>query len=103
MYSCPANCLVKVVHHEKSLHYEKSFMRKVLLVEDDSSLGTTLKERLSQDFEVFWAQTQKQAMQYLEKMTFDLMILDVGLPDGSGFDIAKKISLQVKTPILFLT
>lgn len=65
--------------------------RKILLVEDDASLGQTLQERLSRDFLVTWSQTQKEALQALEEQIFHLVILDVGLPDGSGFQIAEKM------------
>lgn len=78
-------------------------MRKILLVEDDSSLGRTLTDRLSEDFLVEWSQTQKSALGHLEQTVYDLVILDVGLPDGSGFEVAKKIATTSKVPIVFLT
>lgn len=87
-------------------------MRKVLLVEDDISLGNTLTERLSKDFAVTWCQTQKEAIRALghahgqshAQSCFDLLILDVGLPDGSGFQIAEfATSLKQKVSIIFLT
>lgn len=76
---------------------------KILLVEDDRSLGPMLKERLSKDFEVTLCATMKSAIAELEKQSFDAAVLDVGLPDGSGFDVAQVIKARSKTPILFLT
>lgn len=79
-------------------------MRKILLVEDDLSLGNTLKERLSKEFLVMWSQGQREALDVLNKNKFDLLILDVGLPDGSGFLIAEQCGqMSHKTPIIFLT
>ncbi len=93
--------------------------RKILLVEDDASLGQTLLERLSRDFLVTWSQTQRDALKSLEEQIFQLVILDVGLPDGSGFQIAEKIAEKnaekkaekinhgakqaAKIPLIFLT
>ena len=77
--------------------------KQVLLVEDDLSLGKTLQERLSQDFAVTWSQSKKSALENIHSRSFDLAILDVGLPDGSGFDIAEILQHSQKTAILFLT
>jgi DNA-binding response OmpR family regulator len=81
----------------------------LLLVEDDPSLGETLKERLQKEqYQVLWATCRADAQTLLEKQSFDLVILDVGLPDGSGFELARlmrsqKNSLQKDTPFLFMT
>lgn len=78
-------------------------MKKVLLVEDDSSLGLTLKERLLKEgFEVRLARTLEEARKLLS-FGFDLYILDVGLPDGSGFDFALEVKRHSKAPFLFMT
>ena len=76
-------------------------MRKILLVEDDLSLGETLTERLRKDYEVAWAKNLADAWSvFSQAKDFDLVLLDVGLPDGSGFELAAKIK-QV-SPVLFL-
>lgn len=76
-------------------------MRKILLVEDDLSLGETLTERLRKDYEVAWAKNLADAWSvFSQAKDFDLILLDVGLPDGSGFELAAKIK-QV-SPVLFL-
>lgn len=79
-------------------------MRKILLVEDDISLGETLFERLKKEYDVVWAQNFSQAWTAFSKSKdFDLAILDVGLPDGNGFDLAQKMKEQkTVTPVLFL-
>lgn len=77
---------------------------QILLVEDDLSLGETLNERLAKEgYEVLWVQTQKDAEQAALSRPFDLVLLDVGLPDGSGFDLARKIRKQTSMPIVFMT
>lgn len=76
-------------------------MTKILLVEDDSSLGATLRERLvKENYSVSLATTVKAALAESEKQTFDLYIFDVGLPDGNGFELAKKLPPK---PLIFLT
>ncbi|WP_374075657.1 response regulator transcription factor [Bdellovibrio bacteriovorus] len=76
-------------------------MRKILLVEDDVSLGETLTERLKKEYDVAWGKTLAEAWTLFSKSKdFDLVILDVGLPDGTGFELAAKIK-QI-SPVLFL-
>lgn len=81
----------------------KTSQKEILLVEDDLSLGETLKERLEKEYLVDWAKTEKTALEFLNKKIFDLVILDVNLPDGSGFQIAEKKLLNQKTNFIFLT
>ncbi len=78
---------------------------KILLVEDEKSLGITLQERLNAEgYKTVWANTVKETKQIWENHKFDLIILDVGLPDGDGFELAKMISKsQNPPPFLFLT
>jgi len=77
----------------------------LLLVEDDASLGQSLVERLSgENFEVLWAQSLQESRLKLAQQTPALILLDVGLPDGSGFTLAREIKLSHPTiPLLFLT
>ena len=75
---------------------------KLLLVEDDKTLGVSLKERLSKEgYKIILADTIFKAKLELENFKPDLIILDVGLPDGNGFEFAK--SLKNPPPFLFLT
>jgi two-component system phosphate regulon response regulator PhoB len=77
-------------------------MKKILLVEDDSSLGKTLFQRLTEDYDVVWADSVQKANDAFSP-TIDLAILDVGLPDGNGFDLAKDFQAKSQIPIIFLT
>jgi len=79
-------------------------MARVLLVEDDGSLGRTLAERLEKEnLTVQWAQTIGDARAQLAAGAWDLAILDVKLPDGSGFGLARQIRKTSTTPIMFMT
>jgi len=79
----------------------------LLLVEDDPSLGATLQERLSKEsHQVDWAKTKLEAQTYFNKANYDLIILDVGLPDGTGFEFAEAVrgkTLNNKVPFIFVT
>ena len=78
-------------------------MTRILLVEDDRSLGATLRDRLSKEgYEVVWAQSKQASLAEHAKGAFDLYILDVGLPDGTGFELAREVK-SCGRPFLFLT
>jgi DNA-binding response OmpR family regulator len=77
---------------------------RVLLVEDDASLGRTLAERLEKErLTVEWVQTLADARKMLDAGEWDLAILDVMLPDGSGFAMAREIRNRTAVPIMFMT
>jgi DNA-binding response OmpR family regulator len=79
-------------------------MKRLLLVEDDRSLGATLCERLQREnYEVSWAETKQLALKRLGEGLWDLVILDIGLPDGSGFELARHIKQSSSLPIMFMT
>jgi two-component system phosphate regulon response regulator PhoB len=79
-------------------------MKRLLLVEDDRSLGATLCERLQREnYEVSWAETKQRALKKLDEGFWDLVILDIGLPDGSGFELARHIKGSSSLPIMFMT
>ncbi|PYJ55529.1 MAG: hypothetical protein DME82_06910, partial [Verrucomicrobia bacterium] len=79
-------------------------MKRLLLVEDDRSLGATLCERLSREnYDVSWVETQQRALRKLNEGLWDLIILDVGLPDGSGFELARHIKEHTSLPLMFVT
>lgn len=79
-------------------------MARVLLIEDDASLGQTLDERLRKErLDVHWAQTVTAAEAALGDGRWDLAIVDVKLPDGSGFGLARHIKRTSLTPVMFMT
>lgn len=78
---------------------------RILLVEDERNLALTLSEKLVEaGYDVTHVPTRAEAVFEIEKRAFALAILDVGLPDGTGFQVAEKIrELKPRTAILFLT
>lgn len=79
-------------------------MNHLLLVEDDSSLGQTLQERLERNaYKVSWAKTLGEARRKVKEEKFELIILDVGLPDGSGFEFAREVKKTRLAPFIFMT
>ena len=83
-----------------------STLRKILLVDDDEDLREALSEQLvmTEDFDVFEASTGTEAIEKAKAGLYDLVILDVGLPDTDGRELCRRMRKQgVKCPILMLT
>lgn len=79
-------------------------MSKILLLEDDLSLINGLSFALRKaGYELVIARTLGEADGIWEKDVYDLLILDVSLPDGSGFAFCEKIRQASSVPIIFLT
>lgn len=81
-------------------------MSKILLLEDDISLVDGLQYSLKKNgFEIELVRTVQEAMDFLQRNdTYDLLLLDVTLPDGTGFEVCEAIrKLGNNTPIIFLT
>ncbi|SLN49649.1 Transcriptional regulatory protein YycF [Roseivivax jejudonensis] len=81
-------------------------LKNILLVDDDDDLREALAEQLvlTEDFEVFEAETGAAAMSRAKEQLYDLIILDVGLPDTDGREVCRLMRKQgVKSPILMLT
>ncbi|MCF9033586.1 response regulator transcription factor [Acinetobacter nectaris] len=67
-------------------------MLKVLFVEDDLMIGkTTFQLLMHENYEVDWARTGLEALDYLFKQTYHLILLDLGLPELEGLDVLKHI------------
>lgn len=79
-------------------------MEKILLLEDDLSLISGLTFALKkQGYALDSARTLSEARDYWKAQSYDLLILDVTLPDGSGFDFCGEVRQTSKVPIIFLT
>lgn len=79
-------------------------MKRIFLVEDDLSLINGLSFAVKkQGYLLDVAHTSSEADRLWENGKYDLVILDVSLPDGSGFDICRSIRQTSKVPIMFLT
>ena len=79
-------------------------MSNILLLEDDLSLINGLSFAFKkQGFELVVARTLKEADSLWLDGKYDLLVLDVSLPDGTGFEFCKKVRQVSKVPIIFLT
>lgn len=79
-------------------------MSKLLLLEDDLSLINGLSFAFKkQGFELEVARTVKEADELWGEGKYDLLVLDVSLPDGTGFAFCEKVRRVSKVPIIFLT
>lgn len=75
---------------------------KILLVDDDKDLSFIISETLTAyGFNVSVAYSEADTFELLEKNTFNIVILDINLPDSTGFDICKEIRKNSQVPIIF--
>ena len=78
--------------------------QKILLAEDEPSIAENIVYALSTEgFEPVWCQTGADALAKLQHGGFALVILDIGLPDMSGFTLCKKMRELSAVPIVFVT
>ena len=79
-------------------------MIKVLLVEDNNSIILGLEYLFKEEgFEYSIVKNKRDTLNILDKETFDVVLLDVSLPDGNGFDICKYIKEKKNISVIFLT
>ncbi len=77
---------------------------KILLVEDDPAVAQTIVFALEQaGHSVSWAARARDALSDLTALSPDLILLDVGLPDLSGFETCRMIRQRSQVPVVFLT
>ncbi len=83
-----------------------SGLKKILLVDDDADLREALAEQLlvTEEFDVFEAETGAHGVERAKTELFDLIILDIGLPDMDGREVCKLLRRSnVKCPVVMLT
>lgn len=77
---------------------------KLFVFEDDAAIGMGLSYSLKNEgYDVTVAKNVKSAYEILNKETFSLYILDLTLPDGSGYDVCREIKKSGDFPVIFLT
>ena len=88
-----------------TLDQGKRVMTEILLVEDDPALGRGLSVNLEHEgFKVHWVQDLRSAFKANEEKKLDLVILDLGLPDGSGLTLLREMrKAGSRLPVLVLT
>jgi len=78
--------------------------RTILLVEDETSITEPLAEALGREgFDTKVAATAAEALEVAARIQPDLVLLDVMLPDGSGFDVCRELRQRSQVPIIMLT
>lgn len=79
-------------------------MRKILIIEDDEDLREGLAFSLQMDgYEIRCAGTKREGLDRIRGESFDLVLLDCNLPDGSGFDLCTQIGAGETIPVFMLT
>lgn len=79
-------------------------MYKILIVEDDRGLNQGITLALEREDTAFLqAHATGEAREILEREQVDMALLDVNLPDGSGYDLLKEIRSHSKIPVLLIT
>lgn len=79
-------------------------MENILIIEDDISIVKNLEILLNDEgFRVYAVSTKKAATKELEKCQYDLILLDLTLPDGNGYSLCSAIKHMGDTPIIILT
>lgn len=77
---------------------------KILMLEDDAAIAQGLSYSLeAEGYTVTHCSTVKDADAAVEEGVFDLCLLDLTLPDGSGYDVCRHIKEKANTPVIFLT
>jgi two-component system catabolic regulation response regulator CreB len=77
---------------------------RILIIEDEPAIADTLLYALATEgFSPHWCATGQAGLAALQAQAFDFVVLDIGLPDGSGFEFCKQIRARSTVPILFLT
>ncbi|MDB5976280.1 MAG: DNA-binding response regulator [Nevskia sp.] len=77
---------------------------RILVVDDEPAIRRLLRSTLGvQDYTVLEAASVAQALEVLAREKFDLIILDLGLPDGDGFEVIKKLRPDSQVPIIVLS
>ena len=79
-------------------------MQHILIVEDDRTIAESIIFILEQDsFSCQWFDNGLDALDYVENNAVDLMLLDVGLPDMSGFDVLRKVRIKSDIPVVIIS
>ena len=77
---------------------------RILIVEDEPGIADTLQYALrTEGFEPIWVATGEAALEQVRSQAPALVILDVGLPDTSGFEVFKHLRASSDVPVIFLT
>nr|MCR5632755.1 response regulator [Eubacterium sp.] len=77
-------------------------MRKILIIDDDRALSDITREMLeTYEYEVEQAFSVDEAYEVLTDGKFDLILLDINLPDGEGFEVCQELRKVSTVPVIF--
>lgn len=92
------------MNKEGSVNIVININMRLLLVEDDNNLGHATAEGLRESYAVDWAKTGAEASRLLSIFEYDLIVLDIGLPDITGLQILNRFRKENElTPVIILT
>ena len=79
-------------------------MTKILIVEDDKNITNTLTYYLQNEgFKIETAKNKNEGIEKIKEKTYNLILLDITLPDGNGYEIYHELKKEKNTPVIFLT
>ena len=79
-------------------------MQHILIIEDDRIIAESIEFILQKDsFSCQWFDNGSESLNYLDNNKVDLILLDVGLPDMSGFDVLRKVRLKSNIPVIIIS
>lgn len=78
--------------------------KNILIIEDEKAIGDLLSYSLKKEgFNTAYSETGFEGIKLVKEFKPDLIVLDIMLPDISGFDVCKKVSMEYKIPIVMIT
>ena len=87
--------VVKIFEDDTGIKMPQSEVKSILIVEDEEEFSNLLYEFLEEKYKVERTPTIQTAKQEIEKNNYDIILLDIGLPDGSGEEIIELISFKI--------
>ena len=79
-------------------------MSKILIVEDDKNITNTLTYYLQNEgFKIETAKNKNEGTEKIKEKTYNLILLDITLPDGNGYEVYYELKKEKNTPVIFLT
>ncbi len=83
---------------------EGFFLMRILLIEDDLETAQTIRDGVKHRYAIDLTETAREALSYLESSSYDVIILDLNLPDSDGIKLCQRIRAnKITAPILILT
>ena len=88
----------------RDLLYLGGYMKNILIIEDDRMLNKGVAFALKKEsYNTMCAYTKEEGKKLIQQNEVDFLLLDIGLPDGSGLDLCNEIKEKIDFPIVFFT